>query len=81
MSNKFEKPFDLLNEFCGEPVDIYRRDGSVVRGTLHSYDHHVNLALTDVTTYPEGVDAQVQETEDKFFQRGGDVVDVRPSRD
>lgn len=82
MSDKdgYDKPFDLLNEFTGDTVEVVRHDGSVIIGTLHAFDNHINLALTDATIYPEGTDAQKQDDVGRFFQRGGSVTDVRPAR-
>lgn len=78
MSSDYDKPFDLLGDLFDNTVVIHRRDGTAILGTLHAFDHHINLSLTDVTIYPEAVDAPAQETEDRFFQRGGEVVDLRP---
>jgi len=79
MSSDYDKPFDLLKELCGDTVDINRRDDSVVRATMQTFGQHINIALTDVTISPEGSDAQLQKSEDRWFQRGSGVIDVRPA--
>lgn len=77
----YEKPSDLLNEFTGDTVKVVRHDGSVIIGTLHAFDNHINLVLTNATVYPEGTDAQKQDDVGRFFQHGGSVTDVRSEED
>ncbi|NUC74741.1 Like-Sm ribonucleoprotein core [Haloterrigena sp. SYSU A558-1] len=79
MTEKYDKPFDLLREFVGDTVRVVRRNGSVIVGKLHTFDQHINLILTDATVYQNETDTQQQEDVGRFFQRGGAVTDIRPA--
>ncbi|KAI9618596.1 hypothetical protein H4Q26_012418 [Puccinia striiformis f. sp. tritici PST-130] len=44
-----EEPFDLIRLSLSERVLIKLRGDRVLNGTLHAYDGHMNMVLSDVT--------------------------------
>ena len=42
------KPLDLLQQSLHQPVLVELRGGRRIRGTLESFDQHLNLVLSNV---------------------------------
>ncbi|KAG0148381.1 hypothetical protein CROQUDRAFT_714523 [Cronartium quercuum f. sp. fusiforme G11] len=49
ISDGVEEPFDLIRLSLSERVLIKLRGDREVTGTLHAYDGHMNMVLSDVT--------------------------------
>ncbi len=49
-----ERPFDLLNKVLGQRVLIRLKGGAQIRGTLSSFDIHMNLVLQEAEELDDG---------------------------
>ncbi|RZN45768.1 hypothetical protein EF808_06335 [archaeon] len=44
------KPFDLIHKNLDNDVEVYLRDGRMIRGRMVGYDKDLNIALADATS-------------------------------
>ncbi len=71
-----KRPFDILNQSLNNPVLIRLKGNVEVRGTLASFDVHMNLVLEGAE---ELVDGQVKRKIGTVLLRGDTVVYVSPA--
>ena len=64
MSDRGNRPLDLLEASVGTEVTVHLKGGEVYEGRLAGYDQHMNLV--------------VEEGEDTTIIRGDNVVSIRP---
>jgi len=64
MSERGNRPLDLLEASVGTEVTVHLKGGEVHEGLLAGYDQHMNLV--------------VEEGEDTTIIRGDNVVSIRP---
>ncbi len=69
------KPFDLLGSSVGKDVLVVLKGGRNIRGTLLTFDQHMNLVLDDAVEL-EGT--EVKQRFGKIIIRGDTVVLVSP---
>ncbi|EFP81017.1 U4/U6-U5 snRNP complex subunit lsm3 [Puccinia graminis f. sp. tritici] len=84
-----EEPFDLIRLSLSERVLIKLRGDRVLNGTLHAYDGHMNMVLSDVIETitvvepaanpdDEPIIRTVKRNCEMLFVRGDGVVLVAP---
>lgn len=57
-------PMQLLKTYINENIIIRLRDAQIIRGTLHGFDEHMNIMLSNVS-----------KADDRFlFIRGESIV-------
>ncbi|KAL0224407.1 hypothetical protein P9112_003797 [Eukaryota sp. TZLM1-RC] len=49
LSHPFSSPLDLLKACLSHPVLVKLRNRDIMEGTLHAYDQHFNVVLSNVT--------------------------------
>ena len=64
MSDRGNRPLDMLEASVGTEVTVHLKGGEVYEGLLVGYDQHMNLV--------------VEEEEDTTIIRGDNVVSIRP---
>lgn len=71
-----ERPFDLLNKSIGKQVLVRLKNSINVRGTITSFDAHMNIVMTGA----EEVDSsgEVKTKLGVILLRGGNIVFVSP---
>lgn len=76
------RPFDVLEDMIGDPVEVERHDGTILIGELVAFDQHINMSLKEVKVIggnSEKFDAtEVLHESNKYFQRGSSVKSVNP---
>ncbi|KAH9811608.1 U6 snRNA-associated Sm-like protein LSm3 [Melampsora americana] len=75
-----EEPFDLIRLSLSERVLIKLRGDREVTGTLHAYDGHMNMVLSDVTesiTIVEVPELPNQEPTIRIVKRNCEMLFVR----
>ncbi len=71
-----KRPFDILNNSLNNPVLIRLKGNIEVRGTLSSFDIHMNLVLENAE---ELADGEVKRKIGTVLLRGDTVVYVSPA--
>ena len=69
------KPFDLLNEAIGKEILVQLKGNVSIRGTLKSFDVHMNIVLDNAEQL---VDGQLKTKYSKLIVRGDTVVMISP---
>lgn len=69
------KPFDLLTNALGKSVLVKLKNGVEIRGTMDSYDPHLNLSLKDAEEMKDG---EVVRKLGLLLVRGDTVVYISP---
>lgn len=69
------KPFDLLNEAIGKEILVQLKGNISIRGTLKSFDVHMNIVLDNAEQL---VDGQLKTKYSKLIVRGDTVVMISP---
>lgn len=81
----FSKPFDALDDLRGKKVVVERRNSATLVGVLEAFDKHINMAFSDaqvILPEYEGKDVDFRsEDYETFFQRGSEILDVKPLTD
>jgi small nuclear ribonucleoprotein len=70
-----KRPFDVLNNALGNPVLIRLKGGVEVRGTMVSYDVHMNLVLENAEHLENG---EVKRKLGTMLVRGDNIVFISP---
>jgi small nuclear ribonucleoprotein len=71
-----ERPFDLLNKVLGKRVLVRLKSNVNIRGTITSFDAHMNLVIEDAEELDGG------DTKAKLgtiLLRGGNIIFVSPA--
>ncbi len=76
MTEKLQRPLDLLNRSKNKRATIVLRDGSQFSGILIAFDIHINVVLEDASQVEGG--EHVTKFGQMFF-RGDDVSYISPS--
>jgi small nuclear ribonucleoprotein len=69
------KPFDLLTTAIGKNILVKLKNGMEIRGTLESYDPHLNLSMKSAEELSEG---EVKKKLGSLLVRGDTIVYVSP---
>ena len=70
-----ERPFDLLNKVLGKKVMVRLKGSMSIRGTITSFDAHMNLVIDDAEELEEG---EMKAKIGTILLRGGNIVFVSP---
>jgi small nuclear ribonucleoprotein len=70
-----ERPFDLLNKVIGQKVIIRLKGNMSIRGTVKSFDAHMNVVLENAE---ELVDGELKAKVGTLLLRGGNIIFVSP---
>jgi small nuclear ribonucleoprotein len=71
-----ERPFDLLNKTIGKKVLIRLKSGDGIRGTVSSFDAHMNIVLDEAEEL--GDDGAPRSKLGTILLRGGNILFVSP---
>ncbi|MBI4361047.1 small nuclear ribonucleoprotein [Candidatus Micrarchaeota archaeon] len=71
-----KRPFDVLNNSLGNSVLIRMKSNFEIRGTLSSFDVHMNLVLENAE---ELVDGDVKRKVGTLLVRGDTIIYVSPA--
>ncbi|NUN11264.1 small nuclear ribonucleoprotein [Candidatus Micrarchaeota archaeon] len=71
-----KRPFDLLNAALNNPVLIKLKGSVEIRGTLNSFDVHMNLVLDNAEELENG---DLKRKLGSIFLRGDTVVFISPA--
>lgn len=71
-----KRPFDVLNNSLGNSVLIRMKSAFEIRGTLSSFDVHMNLVLENAE---ELVDGDVKRKLGTLLVRGDTIIYVSPA--
>ncbi|NYZ79274.1 small nuclear ribonucleoprotein [Candidatus Micrarchaeota archaeon] len=71
-----KRPFDLLNGALGGSVLLKLKGGVEVRGTMASYDVHMNIVLENAEQLEDG---EVKRKLGTMLVRGDNIVFISPS--
>ncbi len=70
-----DRPFDLLNKVIGQQVLIRLKSNMSIRGTVKSFDAHMNVVLENAE---ELVDGELKTKLGTLLLRGGNIIFVSP---
>jgi small nuclear ribonucleoprotein len=70
-----ERPFDLLNKVLGKKVMVRLKGNLSIRGTMTSFDAHMNLVMEDAEEL-EGTEMRAKVG--TILLRGGNIIFVSP---
>lgn len=70
-----ERPFDILSKSTGNQVLIRLKGGMAVRGTLMSFDAHMNVVLENSEELSDG---ELKAKLGTILLRGGNIIYVSP---
>jgi small nuclear ribonucleoprotein len=71
-----KRPFDILNGALGGAVLLKLKGGVEVRGTMASYDVHMNIVLENAEQLENG---EVKRKLGTMLVRGDNIVFISPS--
>jgi small nuclear ribonucleoprotein len=71
-----KRPFDVLNGALGGPVLLKLKGGVEVRGTMASYDVHMNIVLENAEQLENG---EVKRKLGTMLVRGDNIVFISPA--
>lgn len=71
-----KRPFDVLNNALGKSVLVRMKGSTEFRGTLGSFDQHINLVLEEAEELEGG---QTKIKIGTIFLRGDTIVFVSPA--
>ena len=70
-----KRPIDLLNESRNKRIMVELKNGKQFLGSLHSFDIHINLVLTETE---EHVDGELKRKLGTVFLRGDTIILIVP---
>ncbi len=70
-----ERPFDLLNSVIGKKVIIRLKSSMSIRGTVKSFDAHMNVVLENAEELEDG---ELKAKLGTLLLRGGNIIFVSP---
>lgn len=76
MTNKIERPLDLLNASKGKEVLIQLKGDKQFTGTLMAFDIHINVVLDNAKELDNG---QVTKNIGLTFLRGDTIIFISPA--
>lgn len=71
-----ERPFDLLNKAIGNQVLIRLKNGTDIRGKVHSFDAHMNIVIEGAEELDEG---NLKAKLGTILLRGGNILFISPA--
>lgn len=75
MSAAIQEPLDLIRLALTETVEVKCRGDRILTGTLHAYDAHLNMVLSDVEEVTVSEDAELQKRKmPMLFVRGDGII-------
>jgi small nuclear ribonucleoprotein len=69
------RPFDMLNEAIGKEILVVLKGETILRGTLKSFDVHLNLVLENACQLDNG---EPKTKYGKLMVRGDNVILISP---
>ena len=69
------RPFDMLNEAIGKEILVELKGNVVIRGTLRSFDVHLNLVFENAEQLENG---EPKRKYGKLMVRGDNVILINP---
>ena len=72
-----QRPFDILQQSIGKTVIVRLKGNTVLRGTLKSFDPHLNLYLEQAVIMKQSETPEEQEI-GQVILRGDNVLMVSP---
>ena len=69
------RPFDMLNEAIGKEILVVLKGETIIRGTLKSFDVHLNLVLENAFQLDNG---EPKTKYGKLMVRGDNVILISP---
>jgi small nuclear ribonucleoprotein len=76
MTNKIERPLDLLNASKGKEVLVQLKGDKQFTGTLKAFDIHINVVLDNAKELEDG---QVKKNIGLTFLRGDTIIFISPA--
>jgi small nuclear ribonucleoprotein len=70
-----ERPFDLLNRVIGQQVLVRLKSSMSIRGTIISFDAHMNLVMENAEELDDG---NLKAKLGTILLRGGNIIFVSP---
>lgn len=71
-----ERPFDLLNKSIGQNVLVRLKNGVGIRGTITSFDMHMNMIIEN--SEEVGEDGSSRSKLGTILLRGGNILFISP---
>ena len=69
------RPFDMLNEAIGKEILVMLKGDIMIRGTLKSFDVHLNIVLENAEQLDKG---EPKRKYGKLMVRGDNVILISP---
>ena len=73
-----QRPFDVLQRSIGQTVIVRLKGNTVMRGTLKSFDPHLNLFLENAILVKKTAETPEEEQIGQVVLRGDNVLMVSP---
>ncbi len=70
-----ERPFDILSKATGNQVLVRLKGGLSIRGTLSSFDAHMNVVIDNAEELNDG---ELKAKLGTILLRGGNIIYVSP---
>lgn len=70
-----ERPFDILSKATGNQVLVKLKGGISIRGTLSSFDAHMNVVIDNAEELNDG---ELKVKLGTILLRGGNIIYVSP---
>ncbi len=70
-----ERPFDILRKATGNQVLVRLKGGLSIRGTLSSFDAHMNVVIDNAEELNDG---ELKAKLGTILLRGGNIIYVSP---
>ncbi len=71
-----ERPFDLLNKVLGKQVLVRLKNNVSIRGTITSFDAHMNIVMEGAEELDDG---ELRAKLGTILLRGGNIIFVSPA--
>ncbi len=76
MTNRIERPLDLLNNSKGKEVLVHLKGDKQFVGTLLAFDIHINLVLDNIKEIEGG---EIKRNFGLTFLRGDTIIFISPA--